>query len=98
MASSTSDDRDRETPSVEQFAACLIGQCLGDALGFMVEGHGTETCQNYVEEVLRPFRLAGYRCRGYAIGQYSDDSQLARELVQSSLRALKSCHVGIEIL
>lgn len=72
-----------QAPTVGQFAGCLVGQCLGDALGFMVEGHGTETCQHYVEQVLRPFRLAGYRFRGFAIGQYSDDSQLARELVQS---------------
>src|SRR5438046_2927285 len=71
------------TPRREQFAGALIGQCLGDALGFVVEGYGPEICQLYVREVLRAGHAAEYRRDGLAIGQYSDDSQLARELLQS---------------
>jgi ADP-ribosylglycohydrolase len=73
----------KEAPTAEQFAGCLVGQCLGDALGFIVEGRGPAACQRYVDEALRPVRLAGHRRGRFAIGQYSDDSQLARELVQS---------------
>ena len=70
-------------PTKEQFRGCLIGQCVGDALGFVVEGHSPEVCREYVEEALSEGHL-GDRHRGrYTFGQYSDDSQLARELLQS---------------
>lgn len=67
----------------DQFRGCLLGQCLGDALGFPVEGYPPQTCRQYVTEVLRTDR-AGSVGRGcLAFGQYTDDSQLARELMQS---------------
>src|SRR5262245_60387384 len=70
-------------PRKEQFSGCLIGQCLGDALGAPVEGMGGGTCSYYVRDVLRAGR-AGTISRGrHAFGQYTDDSQLARELLQS---------------
>ncbi len=70
-------------PRKEQFSGCLIGQCLGDALGFPVEGYPPEICQQYVTEVLKAGR-AGERGRGsFSFGQYTDDSQLARELLES---------------
>ncbi len=69
--------------SVDKFSGCLVGECLGDALGFIVEGHPPGHCQKYVEEVMRA-NLAHTMRRGpFAFGQYSDDSQLARELLQS---------------
>lgn len=73
----------RMLPYPEQFAGSLIGQCLGDALGFVVEGSSPEECREYVEEYLNKGR-AGERARApLGFGQYSDDSQLARELLQS---------------
>jgi ADP-ribosylglycohydrolase len=67
----------------EQYSGSLIGQCLGDALGFVVEGESPEVCREYVEETLKVGR-AGERGRApFPFGQYSDDSQLARELLQS---------------
>lgn len=70
-------------PRKEQFSGCLVGQCLGDALGFVVEGCSTAICQRYVTEILRTGR-AGERNRSpFPFGQYTDDSQLARELIQS---------------
>lgn len=70
-------------PREDQFSGCLIGQCLGDALGFPVEGRPPATCQQYVTEILMSDR-AGERGRGpFPFGQYTDDSQLARELLQS---------------
>lgn len=70
-------------PLPEQFSGCLIGQSLGDALGAVVEGRSPEDCHYYVNEVLKKGQ-AGVMGRGsYRFGQYTDDSQLARELLQS---------------
>jgi ADP-ribosylglycohydrolase len=70
-------------PDVNKFAGCLIGQCLGDALGFIVEGQPTTTCSRYVDDVVRTGNTRELRRGRYPFGQYSDDSQLARELVIS---------------
>jgi len=70
-------------PRQEQFSGSLIGQCLGDALGFPVEGYPPRLCQRYVTQVLGAGRVPE-RGRGpFPFGQYTDDSQLARELLQS---------------
>src|SRR5262249_53888011 len=68
---------------VDRFAGCLVGQALGDALGFIVEGHPPSECAAYVERALRPRRLLGLSRGRFPLGQYSDDSQLARELARS---------------
>ncbi len=70
-------------PKKEQFSGCLIGQCLGDALGFPVEGYPHPVCQPYIEDIVR---YGGWRkiAQGtQPFGQYTDDSQLARELLIS---------------
>jgi ADP-ribosylglycohydrolase len=68
----------------QQFSGCLVGQCLGDALGFVVEGCSPVVCRKYVSETLNAGPAAGEGSRAsLAFGQYSDDSQLARELMQS---------------
>lgn len=70
-------------PTREQFQGCIVGQALGDALGFVVEGQPPPFCRRYVEERLGSERVLG-RGRGpFPLGQYSDDTQLARELMQS---------------
>jgi hypothetical protein len=46
-------------PREQQFTGSLIGQCLGDALGFVVEGYPPEACQRYVEEGLKEMGRAG---------------------------------------
>ena len=63
-------------PDADRFAGCLIGQSLGDALGFVVEGQPPPVCALYARTLLR-------RGTAFPAGQYSDDSQLARELLQS---------------
>jgi ADP-ribosylglycohydrolase len=72
-------------PLREHFSGCLVGQCLGDALGFPVEGSPPDICDQYVREELGSFQRGGPfpRRRGGSVGQYTDDSQLARELMQS---------------
>jgi len=69
--------------SADRFVGCLIGQCLGDALGFVVEGHGPSVCGAYVDDFLRAGEAGRHGRAPYPFGQYSDDSQLARELLSS---------------
>ena len=66
-----------------RYSGSLIGQCLGDALGFVVEGEQPEVCREYVEGTLKAGRVGEYGRTPFPFGQYSDDSQLARELLQS---------------
>ena len=70
-------------PAEDQFAGSLIGQCLGDALGFVVEGHSRDVCDAYVNEVLRSGGAGSIGRTPFDFGQYTDDSQLARELLES---------------
>jgi len=67
----------------DKFTGSLIGQCLGDALGFIVEGESPAVCQRYVDAVVRPGNTRGQRRGHFPFGQYSDDSQLAREFLIS---------------
>jgi hypothetical protein len=64
-------------------AGSLVGQALGDALGFPVEGCSPAECASYVDSVLRrrPAVLPGRP--PFPFGQYTDDTQLARELALS---------------
>lgn len=71
------------TPRKEQFSGCLIGQCLGDAIGFVVEGYSPAACRRYVEDFLKTDKAEQFGGHfPFPFGQYSDDSQLARELMQ----------------
>jgi ADP-ribosylglycohydrolase len=70
-----------DMPSKGQFRGCLVGQALGDALGFVVEGRPPEVCRKYADERLG--RGGSGKHGRVAFGQYSDDTQLARELMQS---------------
>ena len=70
-------------PDRSQFAGCLIGQCLGDAAGFVVEGQPPDLCRRYVEKALKARHVPDQGRGEFGFGQYSDDSQLARELLQS---------------
>jgi ADP-ribosylglycohydrolase len=73
-------------PDLGQYIGSLIGQCLGDAMGFPVEGQPYAVCREYVQEIIE--EGPGLRARpGYVFGQYSDDSQLARELILSCVES-----------
>jgi ADP-ribosylglycohydrolase len=67
----------------DRFTGCLVGQCLGDALGFPVEGYVADVCRQYVDGILRTGRAGAVGRPPFAFGQYTDDSQLARELLVS---------------
>lgn len=65
----------------DRLAGCLLGQAAGDALGFVVEGAPPEAAAEYVERWLRAGRRTERAHPQFSIGQYSDDTQLARELL-----------------
>ena len=73
----------RPPPARDRLAGSFIGQCLGDALGFVVEGYSREVCQEYVEEILLTDKAGTIGRSPHAFGQYTDDSQLTRELMES---------------
>jgi ADP-ribosylglycohydrolase len=69
--------------AIDNVTGCILGQCLGDALGFPVEGMPGPICAFYVNDELRTGKV-GLRMRGgLGFGQYTDDSQLMREMLQS---------------
>ena len=70
-------------PSREQWIGCLLGQCIGDAVGAPVEGLPPKDCQKHVDKVLRQGLLDDAFLGQSRFGQYTDDSQLARELLLS---------------
>jgi len=70
-------------PRRDQFSGCLVGQCLGDATGFVVEGFSPVASHRYVEDYLKTEKTGEFGRFPFQFGQYSDDSQLARELMQS---------------
>jgi ADP-ribosylglycohydrolase len=71
---------DRVARAADKRACCLVTQALGDALGFLVEGEHAVICAHFATEFFSsqapPARTHG----PFAFGQYSDDTQLAREL------------------
>ena len=67
----------------ERLAASILGQALGDALGFVVEAEPPSVAQAYVDDWLRTGRAGERSHPQYPFGQYTDDTQLARELLRS---------------
>ncbi len=64
-------------------AGSILGQALGDALGFVVEAQSPEVARVYVKGWLRTGRAGDWPHPQFPFGQYSDDTQLARELLRS---------------
>ena len=65
----------------------LLGQALGDALGFVVEAKPPELAGAYVKDCLLAGRAGEISHPDWPFGQYTDDTQLARELVHSVVDA-----------
>jgi ADP-ribosylglycohydrolase len=72
-------------PRIDQFEGCLVGQAVGDAVGYPVEGYPPLICQRYVDDILTKGQTGEWTHYPYPFGQYSDDTQLARELLLSLL-------------
>jgi ADP-ribosylglycohydrolase len=66
-----------------QLTGSILGQALGDALGFVVESEPPEVAREYVDDWLRTGRAGQRPHPQFPFGQYTDDTQLARELLRS---------------
>jgi ADP-ribosylglycohydrolase len=76
-------------PTQDQFTGCLIGCAIGDAVGAVIEGRTRANAVKFVEEIIgsrswgklvdQTSARGGY----WSFGQYTDDTQLSRELVLS---------------
>ncbi|MDQ3138792.1 MAG: ADP-ribosylglycohydrolase family protein, partial [Gemmatimonadota bacterium] len=67
----------------DRLAGALLGQALGDALGFVVEAEPPVAAAAYVREFLQTDRAGERHHPSFPFGQYTDDTQLARELLLS---------------
>jgi ADP-ribosylglycohydrolase len=71
----------------DKFVGCLIGMAIGDAVGCPLEAKPTDTCTAFVGSHLSkpdPDRIKELpKPRTGEVGQYTDDTQLARELLIS---------------
>ncbi|MEO8089607.1 MAG: ADP-ribosylglycohydrolase family protein [Gemmatimonadales bacterium] len=73
--------------NADRLVGSILGQALGDALGFVVEAQAPKVARIYVEGWLRAGRAGEWPHPQFPFGQYSDDTQLARELLRSFLEA-----------
>ena len=75
-------------PTVDQYIGCLIGCGIGDAIGAVVEHRPRKATVKLVQEVVEPkdwdaLRDKNARGEAWSFGQYTDDTQLSRELMIS---------------
>lgn len=68
-----------------RFRGCLLAQAIGDAVGFQVETLPHDICRKYAETWYSSGVADTEPRQNFALGQYSDDTQLARELAISLL-------------
>lgn len=70
---------------LDKFKGCILGCALGDAVGAWAEAKSPKECANYVTSVVRTFKFEGVgeHHHGMKFGQYTDDTQLTRELTLS---------------
>jgi ADP-ribosylglycohydrolase len=65
----------------DRFVGCIIGQAVGDALGFPVEGHPPAVTAGVVAD--GPLRLRRHPSGVFSVGQYTDDTQMMRAVLES---------------
>lgn len=71
--------------SQDQAQGAMIGMALGDALGFLVAGQPPKYCKDFAAHALTDDEPPWLERDGYAFGQYTVDTQLARELALSMI-------------
>ncbi len=78
----------------DRLAGALLGLAVGDALGFVVEAEPPDVAAAYAGQ-LAPGRIPERSHGAFPLGQYSDDTQLARELLLSVREAGGWSPVGL---
>jgi ADP-ribosylglycohydrolase len=78
-------DNETTPPSVSQFQGAIIGCALGDAIGAWAERKDPSECRDYVKNFVSRFDFSNQETthEKYPFGQYTDDTQLTRELCMS---------------
>ena len=84
-----------QSPSFEtleedsKYLGCIFGIACGDAIGFSVEGNPSQVCVSHLQKIGRWLSSGGdvpvfetY----FPFGQITDDTQLARELIECCLK------------
>jgi ADP-ribosylglycohydrolase len=66
----------------DRLAGVLLGLAVGDALGFVVEAEPPDVAAAYAGQLV-PQQVPERSHPAFSFGQYSDDTQLARELLLS---------------
>lgn len=73
-----------QSPDImDRLTGCLLGQALGDALGYPVEGFQSVECIDYLHSQVKPLWYSSTFEQRHPFGQYTDDTQMARELLAS---------------
>jgi len=74
-----------EPPRVERFKGCILGCALGDVVGAWAETRPADEARDYARHFVAKFDFSkvGSHHHGVPFGQYTDDTQLTRELALS---------------
>lgn len=74
-------------PKLHSYIGCILGCAIGDAVGAIIERESRSNALMFVKQVVTPkeWGLISPTCRGreWTFGQYTDDTQLSRELMIS---------------
>ncbi len=71
-------------PAVDRFKGCILGCAIGDAVGAWAERKPSTVAASYSEALrMFDFSMANAHHGGAPFGQYTDDTQLTRELAIS---------------
>ncbi len=65
----------------DRFIGCVVGQAVGDALGFPVEGYPPDVTAAAVADPTP--RLRPHPSGVFPVGQYTDDTQMMRAILES---------------
>lgn len=76
----------QQNMSEDAYMGVLFGQAVGDAVGLPVEGHGRSVCVPYVNDVVTKEIVSPQHRHNFTFGQYSDDTQLTREMYLTLLQ------------
>jgi ADP-ribosylglycohydrolase len=81
-----------DTPPTSRFTGCILGQAVGDALGFPVEGWPAEQTAAAVTPF--PNHFTSHPCGLFPPGQYTDDTQMMRAILTSLLERCPEASEG----
>jgi len=59
LSEESNDGLTSRDPSLDQIRGMVIGECLADALGFLVEGSSPQLCAEFVSTAIRPALSSG---------------------------------------